>query len=122
MERPEHFFQVGWEHGEYGFLDGRDSYMGSFFSNPLNDSFEGEDGKMWDNAWPTELPSFKPQVQDLSLKMKDVAEHLARHLDQYVRGRLPSLKPDYFERAIASTPKVTSRLIHYYPIQEDFKG
>ena len=35
LERPEHFYQVGWEHGEYGFLDGRDAYMGSFFSNPL---------------------------------------------------------------------------------------
>lgn len=47
LERPEHFFQVGWEHGEYGFLDGRDAYMGSFFSNPLNDNFIGEDGKVW---------------------------------------------------------------------------
>lgn len=52
LERPERYFQVGWEHGEFGFNDGRDAYMGSFFSNPLQDSFLGEDGQTWENAWP----------------------------------------------------------------------
>lgn len=123
LERPEHYFQVGWEHGEYGFKDGRDAYMGSFFSNPLSDSFLGEDGKQWRNAWPTDdLPTLKPAVQDLSLTMKGVAERLARYLDVYVRGKLPSLRPDFFERTVASTPKVNSRLIHYYPIREAFSG
>jgi hypothetical protein len=37
--------------------------MGSFFSNPLNDSFIGEDGKEWKNAWPNkDLPALKPSV------------------------------------------------------------
>ena len=63
LERPEHFYQVGWEHGEYGFKDGRDAYMGSFFSNPLRDSFIGEDGTEWQNVWPEEdLPSLRPAV------------------------------------------------------------
>jgi isopenicillin N synthase-like dioxygenase len=123
LERPEHYYQVGWEHGEYGFKDGRDAYMGSFFSNPLSDTFLGEDGKPWRNAWPTDdLPSLKPAVQELSLTMKDVAQHLARYLDHYVRGKLPSLRRDFFERTVASTPKVNSRLIHYYPIREAFSG
>ena len=63
LERPEHFYQVGWEHGEYGFKDGRDAYMGSFFSNPLRDSFIGEDGNEWHNAWPEDdLPSLRPAI------------------------------------------------------------
>jgi hypothetical protein len=52
LERPEHFYQVGWEHGQYGFLEQRDVLMGSFFFNPLQDRFVGEDGKFWENAWP----------------------------------------------------------------------
>ena len=114
---------MGWEHGEYGFKDGRDAYMGSFFSNPLNDKFIGEDGCLWQNAWPdSDLPLLKPAVQDLSMTMKSVAGKLACYLDQYVRGKLPSLNHDFFERTVEGTPKVNSRLIHYYPIREAFEG
>lgn len=63
LERPEHFYQVGWEHGEYGFEDGRDAFMGSLFSNPLSESFVGEDGTTWRNAWPeSHLPTLRPAV------------------------------------------------------------
>jgi isopenicillin N synthase-like dioxygenase len=123
LERPEHFYQVGWEHGEYGFEDGRDAYMGSFFSNPLQDSFIGEDGTEWRNAWPEDdLPSLRPAVQDLSQTMKRAAHHLAKHLDKYVQIHLPSFERNFFSNTIANTPKVNSRLIHYYPCNKDFTG
>lgn len=123
LERPEHFYQVGWEHGEYGFIDGRDEYMGSFFSNPLKDNFLGEDNTMWQNAWPEQsLPTLRPAVQSLCQTMKGAATHLARHLDVYLRDKLPSFDPNYFERTVTDTEKVTSRLIHYYPPRPDFRG
>jgi hypothetical protein len=124
--------------------------MGSFFSNPLQDSFEGEDGKMWANAWPHEdLPTLKPAVQELSLTMKGTAELLSCYLDIYIKDRLSSFaerieekryqeskrvaaetpmtlrhekKCGYFERTVTDTTKVNCRLIHYYPCKEGFKG
>ena len=97
--------------------------MGSFFSNPLNDQFIGEDGLMWENAWPEDdLPTLRPAIQDLSITMKGAAHHLAKHLDKFLRDKLPSFDPHYFETTVSLTPKVNSRLIHYYPCKEGFSG
>jgi len=97
--------------------------MGSFFSNPLQDTFIGEDGKEWQNAWPKQdLPTLKPAVQELSTSMKSVALLLAKHLDRYVSQHLPSFEKGFFSKTVANTPKVNSRLIHYYPCNSDFTG
>lgn len=97
--------------------------MGSFFSNPLKDTFIGEDGKEWQNAWPNQdLPSLKTAVQELSSSMKGAALLLAKHLDRYVNQHLPSFEKSFFSKTVANTPKVNSRLIHYYPCNSDFTG
>jgi isopenicillin N synthase-like dioxygenase len=65
--------------------------MGSFFSNPLKDTFIGEDGHEWQNAWPEDdLPTLRPAVKNISLTMKGAALHLAKHLDKYVQMHIPS--------------------------------
>ena len=123
LERPEHYYQVGWEHGEYGFKDGRDAYAGSLFSNPLSDQFIGEDGKMWQNAWPKEdLPEVESSVKSLALTMKVVAENFASHLDIYLKSLLPSFETRYFSQTVRATTKVNSRLVHYYPCDSTFNG
>jgi isopenicillin N synthase-like dioxygenase len=98
--------------------------MGSFFSNPLRDTFIGEDGKEWQNAWPTEdLPTLKSAVKDLSSTMKAAAFLLSKHLDRYVNLNLPSFENNFFSNTVENTPKVNSRLIHYYPCSNpDFTG
>lgn len=35
---------------------------------------------------------------------------------------LPSFEKDFFSKTVANTPKVNSRLIHYYPCNHDFSG
>ena len=78
---------------------------------------------MWKNAWPKEdLPEMEPSVKNLCLTMKSVAEHLATHLDVYLKGLLPSFDPNYFTETVKTTPKVNSRLIHYYPCDANFNG
>ena len=96
--------------------------MGSFFSNPLQDTFVGEDGKIWENVWPDALPDFKDAIKDLSFTMKSTSHLFANHLGTYARTLLPSFEQNYFSEIIQKAAKVTSRLVHYYPCENDFNG
>ena len=54
--------------------------------------------------------------------MKGVAHLIAKHLDKYVSMHLPSFEKEFFSNTVKNTPKVNSRLIHYYPCNQDFTG
>ena len=43
-------------------------------------------------------------------------------MDKYVEAHLPSFKKQFFSSIVQNTPKVNSRLIHYYPCNKDFNG
>lgn len=120
-------YSFGWSHGLEKLEGKPDISKGSYYANPLHDSFEG-DAAMADahpalrgpNVWPSEAhaPGFTAAYKTLARVMVAAAEALARHIDAYVAGvdsRVPVL-PELALAAIVSRCRThKARLLFYYP-------
>ncbi|KAF8065610.1 Lrrc47 [Scenedesmus sp. PABB004] len=128
-------YNVGWSHGKEALRSGRkDVHKGSFYANPLRDTYEDVDpaeaaaypSYYSANVWPRgDLPGLEPAVKALGRLIVDVGLALAHHCAKYVRTQLANATgaPLDAEQAalldfageLRASRCHKARLLHYFP-------
>eukprot|EP00730_Choanoeca_flexa_P015394 TRINITY_DN705_c0_g1_i1.p1 TRINITY_DN705_c0_g1~~TRINITY_DN705_c0_g1_i1.p1 ORF type:complete len:354 (+),score=52.23 TRINITY_DN705_c0_g1_i1:53-1114(+) len=117
------YYQRGWSCGQEKMKDGTPDFnKGSFYFNPVRDSFHNPQGAedyptfYGTNVWPTtELgSSFETDLKTCSKLMIDVAKLVARQCDNYVRQELKSAFLHSLEAILTESQHPAARLLHYF--------
>lgn len=126
LEDEASMYNAGWSLGKEKMGDTPDFAKASFYFNPLVDdpSPELREEYPWAlpaNKWPDEasIPHFKDRCKELGSVMKEVAVHLARHIDKLLVAQVPGYQAGLFHNAMDASIKAKSRLLYYFPIQPD---
>ena len=126
LEDPDSLYNAGWSYGKEKLKkDIPDTAKASFYFNPIADvPGTEEDRQKYPvsypcNRWPTSsLPKLEPACKDLGKLMKEVAVHLAKHIDTYALSRNKNYQPETLYRTMVDTEKVKGRLLYYYPLPQ----
>lgn len=123
------FYQRGWSCGQEKMKDGTPDFnKGSFYFNPLVDSFpevtadaiEAYPTFYGTNIWPQEElgPEFETDIKSCARKMIDVAVLIAKHCDAYLSKNLEN-PPHSIEKILKESKHPAARLLHYFALKQD---
>jgi len=126
LEDPASLYNAGWSHGREKLRkDVPDTAKASFYFNPITDTPGTADDRAQypvsypPNKWPSAgLPALEPAAKHLGCLMKEVAVHLAKHIDAYASQQNKEYPPDTLYKTMKDTEKVKGRLLYYYPLEE----
>ena len=78
-------------------------------------------GNIITDVWPDEskMPGFQKAAKNMGILMREVATLLSKHIDIYVEQRNVSYKKKFLYNLLKDTEKVKSRLLYYFPLEED---
>ncbi|WIA16303.1 hypothetical protein OEZ85_013004 [Tetradesmus obliquus] len=128
-------YNVGWSHGKEALRSGMpDTHKGSFYANPLQDTYDGVDQDTASryrsyyspNLWPRQaLPQLEGCFKQLGSLVIDVGLLLAQHCSKYVQQQLsnavgqPLSQQEQaqldFEGQLRRSSCHKARLLHYFP-------
>lgn len=120
-------YSFGWSHGLERLEGKPDVGKGSYYNNPVHDSFEGDatmaaqhPALRGPNVWPSDAdaPGFTAAYKALARVMVAAAEALARHIDAYVAGldaRYPASPELSLAAIVARCRTHKARLLYYFP-------
>lgn len=128
-------YNVGWSHGKEALRSGMpDTHKGSFYANPLQDTYDGVDQDTASryqsyyspNLWPRQaLPQLEGCFKQLGSLVIDVGLLLAQHCSKYVQQQLsnavgqPLSQQEQaqldFEGQLRHSSCHKARLLHYFP-------
>ena len=73
------------------------------------------------NIWPaeSELPGFRPALEDLCRLIIDVAVLVARACDKFAEKEIEDYPVGYLEHVVSTSSTTKARLLHYFPRNGD---
>eukprot|EP01063_Lacrimia_lanifica_P018052 TRINITY_DN25014_c0_g1_i1.p1 TRINITY_DN25014_c0_g1~~TRINITY_DN25014_c0_g1_i1.p1 ORF type:complete len:366 (+),score=130.29 TRINITY_DN25014_c0_g1_i1:57-1154(+) len=123
LERPP-FFQRGWDCGNEKMKDGTpDTFKGSFYFNPLVDSFPEKEKYdehptfYADNVFPgAHLPEYEAKVKGVAALLRDVGLLVARQCDRYAEAAHGSFAQTgtRIEAVLKDSRFAVARALHYF--------
>lgn len=69
------------------------------------------------NVWPSQssLSLFEPSFKNLGQYLNELCIHLSRHLDEYVRYKLPDCNASSLHKSLSSSCNPVGRVLNYFP-------
>ncbi|EDQ90896.1 uncharacterized protein MONBRDRAFT_2133, partial [Monosiga brevicollis MX1] len=118
------FFQRGWSCGQEKMKDGKPDFnKGSFYFNPVRDSFEDVPTEKIEkyptfygnNVWPADTlgAAFADDVLACARLMIKVGSLVGKHCDAFVQRRLPKAD-SVVQTTVETSEHHAARLLHYF--------
>lgn len=112
---PQVNHAIGWSLGTESFKGTHESCKASFRANVERDEALTKIGAFHDNVWPDSLPELKPAFKSLGMKVIEVGNLLAKHVDRYIKHHCLDYQDGTFQDIVKNHKNVVGRLLHYYP-------
>ena len=124
----ESSYLFGWSHGKEIMNGKPDLAKGSFYNNPIRDSSPVQKDVdyilkfpeyAFANVWPEDFPELREAFMRLGQLIVHVGKRVCFHCDKYLASKL-DLPPNFIEKAISDSETTKARLLHYFPIPEEY--